>query len=137
MTSVSIIPGSIIAYRIKRKLSYKSILTILISTFTISLLVIALLPGVTGIASIILIGFISGITEPLVTGYLHHRTKSEIRATIDSFYSLAYRFLSVIVGLTFGYISTHISIFVGYGALGALCFIYVVLFYFMSKKFII
>lgn len=134
MTSVSIIPGSIIAYKIRRKLSYKYILTILISTFTISLLVIALLPGVAGIASIILIGFISGITEPLVTGYLHHRTKSEIRATIDSFYSLAYRALSVVVGLTFGYISTHISIFFGYGALGVLCFIYVVLFCFMSKK---
>ena len=76
---------------------------------------------------IILIFLISGVVDPVVTGYLHHRADPEIRATLDSIQSLIQRMIVFIVGVGFGIISTKYTIFSGFIFLGGfMCIFFLV-----------
>ncbi|NPV81050.1 MAG: hypothetical protein HPY52_12390 [Firmicutes bacterium] len=79
-----------------------------------------------GIAFLLLAYLVSGIAEPLVSGYLHHRTASECRATVESFQSLALRAVAALVGLGFSRVAADFSVFGGYLFLGVLVMGYVV-----------
>jgi len=63
----------------------------------------------------------AGVVEPLVSGYLHHRAESHMRATAESFASLGLRLVSMPLGLVFGAVSARFSIFAGFLPLAALC----------------
>jgi hypothetical protein len=80
-----------------------------------------------------LIYIVSGILEPIVTGYLHHRIDSTMRATIDSFQSLGLRAVAVIAGLGFGFISSKFDIFGGYGFIALICGTSLICFLTLSK----
>jgi len=133
-TSLAIIPGSLLSYKLKAVFSYKKMLLVLIISFTTLLFIAALCKGIVGMVAIIIVGFIIGIIDPLVSGYLHHRIPSDIRATMDSVQSLGNRVIIIIVGLSFGYFATNNSIFVGFGSLAVVCCVYMLVFVLASKK---
>ncbi len=122
------IPGNLLAYRLKERLSFTAILSGLIVLSAAGYISISALRSTWCIAPMVLVCALTGVADPLIAGYLHHRTESHIRATVESFSSLGMRMLSIIIGLCFGYISESYSIFAGYALLGAVCALYFMLF---------
>ncbi len=130
------LPGSIFAYILKRKLSYKALFYAALSIFTIGFLYMSLVKNLSALVAIFALCAFSGLIEPLVSGYLHHRIDSSMRATIDSFQSLGLRALGIIVGLGFGFFSSRFDIFGGYGFLSLSCGIFLVYFFISSRNII-
>lgn len=87
-----------------------------------------------GIAFLLLAYLVSGIAEPLVSGYLHRRAASEFRTTVESFQSLALRAVAALVGLGFGWVAAVFSVFGGYLFLGVLVVGYVVFWPWRRRK---
>ncbi|MBN3546851.1 MFS transporter [Fictibacillus barbaricus] len=128
------LPGNIIAYVMKRRFRYKTILTWVIAVFTVGFLYVSVTQDYTGLGAIFLICLFSGIIEPISTGYLHHRTDSNMRATIDSFQSLGLNAVLIITGLGFGYFSSKYDIFGGFGFVAFICGVFFVYFLIASKE---
>lgn len=84
----------------------------------------------------IVLSEISGIVEPITTGYLHHRIDSSMRATIDSFQSLGLNAVLIITGLGFGYFSSKFDILGGFGFVGFISSLFFVYFFIVSKEVI-
>ena len=129
------IPGNLLAYKLKEKFKYKHILTSIIVVSLIGYVAIFFFRDLFCLAPILLLFLVSGIIDPLVIGYMHHHTESNIRATVESFSSLGLRAVSVGIGLLFGYVSTSYSIFSGFLVLAAICFGYLFLFRIGGKKY--
>ncbi len=127
------IPGNLFAYKLKEHFGYKKILTAIIIVNAIGYLAIFVTRNVFCLIPMIVVSITSGITEPLITGYLHHQTESHIRATVESFSSLGLRFFSTLVGLLFGFVSTKFSVFAGFLVLAIICVVYL-LFYILYGK---
>jgi len=130
------LPGNIFAYRIKNRMSYRTLLSGVVFVFTAGLLYLYAVKGYTSLIVIFLICIVSGIIEPVATGYLHHRIDSSMRATIDSFQSLGLRSILIIVGLGFGFFSSRFDIFGGYGFISFICGVFFVYFFISSKHVI-
>lgn len=128
------IPGNLLAYRLKEKFSLKAILTIILLINIGCYGSIFLTRNALCIIPMAVISLAAGILDPLVAGYLHHHTDSDIRATAESFSSLGLRLLSMLTGLAFGFVSSRFSLFAGFGVLAALCAIYFVCFVFVRKQ---
>lgn len=127
------IPGNLIAAYLIKRFRAERILVLVLMTITVGLLVAGILPGYAGILAIAVTFLASGIVDPLVSGYLHHRTSSEIRATVDSIQSLGKRAITLIAGLGFGYVSSAFSVATGFIFLGFVSLIFM-LFYIRSLK---
>jgi uncharacterized membrane protein YfcA len=122
--------SGIYAYKLKNKFSNKAIFSTVIIVLISSILGASVLKSFLGIIPLIISFAAYGVVEPLVLGYLHHRTESKIRATVESFQSLALRVFTIICGLFFGYFSTYYSIFIGFRFLAfslIVCFIYFII----------
>ena len=128
------IPGSLLSFKLKTKLGYRTTFVILFVMVIISLFTMTFVKGPAGIVSILIIFIFEGLVEPLSSGYLHHRVSSSTRATIDSFQSLIQRVLSILIGLGFGWVAVKISFFAGYGFILVFCAIYLILFVVVTKK---
>jgi len=128
------IPGNLLAYRLKEKLSFSHILTCVIALSALGYAMIFFLGNMYCLAPMALLFLITGVVDPLVAGYLHHRIPSHIRATVESLSSLGLRAVSIGVGLVFGYVSKRLSIFAGFLSLSVVCFGYLILFYVMEKR---
>lgn len=122
------IPGNLIAYKLKGKHDYSYILICVISVSIVGYTAIFFLKNVYCLIPMMFLFFATSLVDPLVTAYLHHHSDSHVRATVESLSSMGLRILSIGVGLLFGYISTAISIFAGFLILGAICFIYLIVF---------
>ena len=122
------IPGSLLAYRLKERFSYRAILTVLLAVNVLGYVAVFLTRNVLCLVPMAVISLTGGVVEPLVGGYLHHRAESHIRATTESFVSLALRFFSMPVGLVFGVVSARHTIFAGFLPLGILCLAWLVFF---------
>lgn len=131
MLSASI--SGIYAYKLRDRFSYKSIFSTLIIIFTASILLSSFISSYLGLIPLVICFVAFGVVEPLTLGYLHHRTESKIRATVESFQSLVLRAATILSGLLFGYFSTKYSIFTGFRVLGLLLSAYAV-YYFLSKN---
>ncbi len=130
------LPGNIIAYAIKNRFSYRVLLSAVVFVFTVGFLYLSVVKDYTSLGMIFLISIVSGIIEPIVTGYLHHRIDSSMRATIDSFQSLGSRAVLIVVGLGFGFFSSKFDIFGGYGFISFICGVFFVYFLASSKDII-
>ncbi|MBL4938482.1 MFS transporter [Clostridium sp. YIM B02515] len=106
--------SGIYAYKLKNKFSNKTIFSTVIIVLLSSIFGASVLKTSLGIIPLIISFAAYGVVEPLVLGYLHHRTESKIRATVESFQSLALRVFTIICGLFFGYFATNYSIFIGF-----------------------
>ncbi|NLC46059.1 MAG: MFS transporter [Firmicutes bacterium] len=130
------LPGNILAYKLKNKISYRALILGVVLIFAVGMLYLSAVKGYTSLAVIFLIGTVSGIMEPLVAGYLHHSIDSSMRATIDSFRSLGLEAVLIIVGLGFGFFSSRHDVFGGYGFISLICFAFLVYFLATSKHLI-
>lgn len=127
------LPGSLFAHVVKKRLSYRTLLSGVMAVFAAGFFYISVVRGYTGLAAILLICLFSGIMGPIATGYLHHRIDSSMRATIDSFQSLGLRAALILVGLGFGFFSSRLDIFGGYGFIALICSTFLVYFLRTSK----
>jgi len=128
------IPGNLFAYKLKERFKYRSILSCIIAVSAVGYMAIFLTRNVFFLIPMTAIFFASGITEPLVSGYLHHHTESNVRATVESFSSLGLRVVSSAIGFAFGYVSTRYSIFEGFMVLGIVCVAYLVMFRVVGRR---
>lgn len=127
------LPGNMLAYKIKKKLSYKTLITGVVFIFAAGFLYLSAVKGYTSLLLFLIICTVSGVIEPLTAGYLHHRIDSSMRAAIDSFQSLGLRAMIIITGLGFGFFSSAFDIFGGYGFISFVCGIFLVYFLISSK----
>ena len=130
------LPGYLSAYLIKKWISYRSLILGVTFIFAAGCLFLSISKGFAGLAVVYLICIVSGIIEPIASGYLHNRVESQMRATIDSFRSLGLRVSVIIAALGFGYFSSKFDIFGGYGFISFICFIYFSYFLFTSKNIV-
>jgi len=120
------LPGNVFAYALKKRYSYKVLISGVIAVYTAGFVCLWISKDYSGseyygLTAISLIYIVSGILEPIVTGYLHHRIDSTMRATIDSFQYLGLRAIAAIIGLGFSYFSSRFDIFGGYGFIALIC----------------
>lgn len=127
------LPGSMFAHVMKKRFSYRRLLSGVIAVFAAGFFYLSFVRGYTGLAAILLICLFSGIIGPIATGYLHHRIDSSMRATLDSFQSLGLRAVLILVGLGFGFFSSRLDIFGGYGFIALICSAFLVYFLKASK----
>ena len=127
------LPGNVLAYRIKSRMNYRALISGVVFVFAAGMLYLYAVKGYTSLAVIFIIYIVSGIMDPIATGYLHHRIDSAMRATIDSFQSLGLRTMAIIVGLGFGFFSSRFDIFGGYGFISFLCGVFLIYFLISSK----
>jgi len=127
------LPGNVLAYKIKNRMSYRALISGVVFIFAAGMLYLFAVKDYTSLVVIFLISIVSGIVEPAVAGYLHHRIDSSVRATIDSFQSLGLRLTNIIVGLGFGFFSSRYDIFGGYGFTALICGAYLIYFLVSSK----
>jgi MFS family permease len=120
------------AYRLKENFNYKIIFSACIFFIGIFVLTSSFIHTAYGFLILLLVYLFFGLTEPLCLGYIHHRTASVHRATVESFYSLVLRLATIIIGLIFGYISNNLSIFLGFRFLGIVLLGYC-LYYFLFQ----
>lgn len=118
------IPGNLIAAYLLRHVSEERLLALVLAVTAAGFAAAAIFPGMVGLSAICLIFFVSGLVDPVVSGYLHQHVSSDIRATVDSFQSLGKRAIVLIVGLGFGYIATWFSVAVGFLFLSAICLLF-------------
>ena len=128
--------SGIFAYKIKEKFSYKSIYSLLLIIFSTTLLISSYVTSKIGLVFLFLMYGAAGLIDPLISGYLHHRTDSETRATVESFQSLALRIVIIVVGLIFGSFSTKYSIFIGFRFLGFFSLLYSVYYLLFQFKYL-
>lgn len=131
MISASI--SGIYAYKLKNRFSYKQLFNFLIIIFILSILAASYIKSYLGLIPLTLCFIAFGVVEPLTLGYLHHRTESNIRATVESFQSLVLRFATIICGLLFGYFSTKYSIFAGFRVLAVILIVYAIYYFTKSR----
>lgn len=128
------IPGYLFVPLLQRYYHSTSILIVLQIVFVLGFSYIFLVHHVTSLIVICVLFFVSSMVEPLVTGYLHHRVKSEMRATIDSFQSLGSNLAVMGMGLGFGYFTSNSNIFSGFGFIACLCILYLLIFSIFAPK---
>ena len=118
------IPGNLFAYKLKKHFRLKNILYVIFLFNIAGYFTLIFTGNAWSLIPVIAIVAAMGLSEPLISGYLHSHTKSRIRATVESVSSLGLRLISVLIGLTFGYLSTNFSLGAGFGLLGCVCLIY-------------
>lgn len=112
--------SGLVAYKLKDRVTYRSLFAVILALFTCGVLTMAVLNNPSGLLFLFIAYGAAGLVEPLVSGYLHHRAPSEFRATVESYQSLAFRITAAVVGLAFGYISTRFAVNVGFLVLGGI-----------------
>ncbi|MDF2592803.1 MAG: transporter [Clostridia bacterium] len=122
------IPGNLMASQLIKHFREERILVFILGVTTVGFFTAGIFPGRIGIAAMVITFLVSGVVDPLVSGYLHHHTRSDIRATVDSFQSLGKRAIVLAVGIAFGYVSSVSDIAIGFVFLGMVCFLFLILF---------
>lgn len=120
------LPGSLLAHALAERIGRRTLLIGITAVFAIGFAYAAVSRDVAGMAAMLVVCLFSGVMEPVVSGYLHHRTGSATRATIDSFQSLGANLVSMLAGLGFGLFSARYDVFGGYGFIALLCGIFLV-----------
>jgi predicted MFS family arabinose efflux permease len=130
------LPGNMLVESMKRRFNYRTLLLGVTAIFTAGFIYISTVHDYSSLFAISLIFLVSGVIDPLATGYLHHRIDSTMRATMDSFQSLGLNVVTMITGLGFGFFSSRFDIFGGYGFIAAICGVFFVYFLIVSKQVI-
>ena len=126
--------SNLFAYKLKNVINYKTIFMSIMILSSIGYSSIYFIQSILCLIPMMLLFLLSGIVDPLLYGYLHSHTESQIRATTESLFSIGLRIVSVVVGLLFSYISMKYSIFSAFLLISSICFIYSFVFYFTEKR---
>ncbi|WP_082692755.1 MFS transporter [Bacillus sp. FJAT-29814] len=125
------IPGNLIAAYLITHFCAKTIILSVLGVSAAGFFTTALFPGYIGIIAMLVIFLASGVVDPVVSGYLHHRGSSEIRATLESIQSLIERAITFIIGIGFGIIATKATVTTGFAFLGGVSCLFSI---FLLKK---
>lgn len=128
------LPGQLFVQALLKRYSSRRLLAAVSAVFGAGFVYIAAVHNLSSLGAVAVLCLFSGIMEPLAAGSLHHRIDSSMRATVDSFQSLAFNGMLIVFGLGFGYFSDRISLFAGYGFLGTACTIWLIVFLWLSGK---
>ncbi|WP_261305628.1 MFS transporter [Paenibacillus andongensis] len=128
------LPGNLMAHVLIRWFSYKALIFMIMAVFAVGFTYVAISKDFIGLTAMLFICLFSGVMEPIASGYLHHRTNSSMRATIDSFQSLGENLVHTLAGLGFGYFASKYDVFGGYGFIALLCYAFLVWFIGASRK---
>ncbi len=95
------LPGNILASALRKRFGIRTILSGVAAGF-----IYMLLSGDrSSLAVIAVVGLFSGVADPLISGYLHHKiSDNDMRATIESFQSLGLKGFTALTGIGFGYV---------------------------------
>ncbi|WP_227396222.1 MFS transporter [Jeotgalibacillus aurantiacus] len=115
------IPGGLLAFRLRQRFGRENLLHFIVLTGALALMFSAFFVNWAGAAGLIVLLLASGMTEPLVLGALHEKADDRMRATLESFQSLAFNAVLVGVGVGFGYVSSAYSLTAGFALLGIMC----------------
>lgn len=126
--------GSLTVHHLKDRFGFKKSVLVLLVICTLSFLFTSIVQSFPGILGIMAVYFTYAIMQPLFLGYIHEHAIDKYRATIESLYSLIGYLSIVIVGLPFGYISTHYGIFNGFLFLSLVLSLITLLMAFASKS---
>jgi predicted MFS family arabinose efflux permease len=127
------LPGNMLAHILIDRFKYRTLLLTVTAFMSVGFLYVSVIKDFTGLVAISIIFLVSGIMEPLVSGYMHHRMDSSMRATIDSFQSLGLNAVLILTGLGFGYFSSKFDVFGGFGFIALICGGFFLYFFFTSK----
>ena len=128
------LPGNLMAHMLLRWFSYRALIFMIMGVFAVGFTYVAISKDFIGLTAMLIICLFSGVMEPIASGYLHHRTHSSMRATIDSFQSLGENLVHTIAGLGFGYFASKYDVFGGYGFIALLSYAFLVWFIGVSRK---
>ncbi|MDQ0877042.1 MFS family permease [Paenibacillus sp. V4I3] len=128
------LPGNLMAHLLLGWFSYRALIFIIMVVFAVGFTYVAISKDFIGLSAMFIICLFSGVMEPIASGYLHHRTHSSMRATIDSFQSLGENLVHTLAGLGFGYFASKYDVFGGYGFIALLCYAFLVWFIGASRK---
>lgn len=128
------LPGNLMAHVLIRWFSYRALIFMIMAVFAVGFTYVAISKDFIGLTAMLIICLFSGVMEPIASGYLHHRTNSSMRATIDSFQSLGENLVHTLAGLGFGYFASKYDVFGGYGFIALLCYAFLVWFIGASRK---
>lgn len=128
------LPGNLLVRTLLSRFGYRRLLFRVTTIFATGFAFAAASKDYIGLAAIMVICLFSGVMEPLVAGYLHHRIDSSMRATIDSFQSLGLNLVHMLAGLGFGYFSSKYDVFGGYGFIAVLCGAFLIWFIAASRN---
>lgn len=126
----------VFAYKLRKRFGYKLIFSVCIVFTGLGLVFCSFVNTHFGLISLLATFFFFGLTEPLSLGFIHHRTDSVHRATIESFFSFALKMVIIIIGLLFGYICNLFSIFPGFRFLGLIILGYAIYFLIFEFRYI-
>ncbi|WP_042147249.1 MFS transporter [Paucisalibacillus sp. EB02] len=127
------LPGNLLAHSLINRFKYRTLLLSVSAILTTGFLYVSVIKNITGLVAISIILLVSGIIEPIVSGYMHHRMDSSMRATIDSFQSLGQNAVLILTGLGFGFFSTYFDVFGGFGFIAFICGMFFIYLLFASK----
>ncbi|MCP3741727.1 MFS transporter [Rossellomorea sp. BNER] len=127
------LPGNMLAHILIDRFKHRTLLLTVTAFMSVGFLYVSVIKDFTGLVAISIIFLVSGIMEPLVSGYMHHRMDSAMRATIDSIQSLGLNAVLILTGLGFGYFSSKFDVFGGFGFIALICGGFFLYFFFTSK----
>ncbi|TJY41778.1 MFS transporter [Cohnella pontilimi] len=130
------LPGNLVAHKLKSVFGYSSLLSAIMAGIALGFLCLSVMKGISGLAAILLVCLMAGVMEPLAAGYLQHRIDSSMRATLGSFQSLGENAVLSVIGIGFGYFSSKLDIFGGFGFIACICCLFLIYFSYASRKHI-
>lgn len=133
LISIISIPGNLFAGYLLHVMKAQTIIMIVLLMITTGFFLTALIPNVFGVIVMAFMFLVSGVVEPIVTGYLHRRTESFIRATVDSFQSLLERIFTLTIGIGFGAIANSANIFTGFFFLGIVMLLFTISYFLLNQ----
>ncbi|WP_426452752.1 MFS transporter [Paenibacillus sp. S-38] len=128
------LPGSLLAPWLVGRVGYRVLLVSVTVVCAAGFGTAAVSRDSAGLAALLAVCLFSGMMEPLVTGYLHHRADSSMRATIDSFQSLGLNAVHILTGLGFGALASRTDVFGGYGFVALVCTAFLLWFLAASRR---
>ncbi|MEF3305046.1 MFS transporter [Paenibacillus sp. GYB003] len=128
------LPGNVLAHALLGRFGSRTLLVGAMTAIAAGFACSAASQDFAGLAALLVVCLVSGIMEPLASGYLHHRIDSSMRATIDSFQSLGLNAVHILAGVGFGYFSARYDVFGGYGFIALLCGAFLVCLVAVSRK---
>ncbi|MBT3261098.1 MFS transporter [bacterium] len=105
---------SIWAHRLENMLGRKKSLMSLIFFIAIAYFLLGVFQSIWAIAFMFIIYFVRGINTPIIKDYINQRISSDIRATVLSVQSLAFRLVFCIVGPLIGWLNDLYSLKVAF-----------------------
>jgi hypothetical protein len=128
------LPGSLLAHAFGSRFRIRPLIATMVAAVALGFGCMAVFPGAVGLAALGAVSLLSGLADPLVSGYLHHRIDSPMRATLDSFQSLGANAALVLTGAGFGYFSARYNLFGGFGFIAAICGLFTAYFWFAARR---